>query len=85
MFLMGDLVALDLLLRLFCAALLWVLLQLLIRFHQRGIEITGAILFVLGVAWWVSDPGRIPPFGPLLLLLGVGVHAIGRFLFWIRR
>jgi hypothetical protein len=84
MFFVGDLVALGLLFRLGVAALLWVLFQLLIRFHPRGIEIVGGIVALLGFIWWMIEPGQFPPFGPGLLMLGFLVHAVGRLLHWLR-
>ena len=88
MFLLGDLVSFELLVRLLVAALLWVLLHHLIRFHPRGIEIVGAIILFLGLIWWITTPlagVRIAaPFGPLLLLVGIAVHGIGRMLYRLR-
>ena len=85
MFLLGDLVSIDLLLRLSVASLLWVLFQHLIRFHPRGIEVVGAIVFFLGLVWWVSDLNRWPPYGVAVLVLGFGMHALGRLLYRLRR
>ncbi|MCG3199595.1 MAG: hypothetical protein HUU16_01950 [Candidatus Omnitrophica bacterium] len=85
MFLLGDLVSAALLIRLGVASLLWVLLHLLIRFHPRGIEIVGGVLFLLGFLWWIIAPKQNPPYGPGLLVLGFLVHAMGRFLYWIRK
>lgn len=84
MFLLGDLVSVGLLLRFGVASALWVLFQLLIRFHPRGIEIVGAILVALGFIWWLLIPIQNPPFAPLLLLTGLLTHAVGRFLRWLR-
>jgi len=84
MFLLGDLVSIELLLRLLVASLLWVLLQLLIRFHPRGIEIVGAIVCLLGFSWWLMNPRLFPPYGAGLFLLGFLIHALGRFLYWLR-
>jgi len=85
MFLLGDYVSLELLLKLGVASLLWVLLQLIIRFHPRGIEIVGAIICFLGLLWWVSNPRLFPPFGAGLFLLGFAIHALGRFLYWLKK
>lgn len=85
MFLLGDLVSLGLLVRLLVASLLWVLLHHLIRFHPRGIEIVGGIIFFLGFLWWMIRPGHYPPFGPVLLGLGFMIHVLGRILYWLRR
>jgi hypothetical protein len=84
MFLLGDLVSLGLLTRLAVASLLWVLLHLLIRFHPRGIEMVGGIVTILGFLWWIIHPGVFPPYGPLLLLLGILIHVLGRVLHWLR-
>jgi hypothetical protein len=84
MFLLGDLVSLGLLTRLAVASLLWVLLHLLIRFHPRGIEMVGGIVIFLGFLGWVIHPRLFPPYGPLLLLLGILIHVLGRVLHWLR-
>lgn len=84
MFLLGDLVSMGLLVRLAVASLLWVLLHLLIRFHPRGIEIVGLIFMLLGFLWWIIHPGLFPPYGPLILLLGMLIHILGRILHWLR-
>ena len=85
MFLLGDLVSFELLVRLLVAALLWVLLHHLIRFHPRGIEIVGAIVAGIGLLWWLGEPSQIPPFGATLFLLGFGVYAIGRLLYRFKK
>ena len=84
MFLLGDLVSLELLSKLGVASLVWVLFHLLIRFHPRGIEIVGGILFFMGFLWWFIQPGLLPPYGPILLLLGLMIHALGRILHRLR-
>lgn len=84
MFLLGDLVSLELLVRLCVASLLWFLFQHLIRFHPRGIEIVGAILCFLGLTWWFMNPRLIPPFGAGLFLLGFAVYGLGRILYRLR-
>jgi hypothetical protein len=86
-FLLGDLVSFELLVRLLVAALLWVLLHHLIRFHPRGIEIVGAIVAGVGLLWWMGNPTLIPSglFGAFLFLLGFGVYAIGRLLYRFKR
>ena len=85
MFLLGDLVSIELLLRLVVASLLWVLFQHLIRFHPRGIEVVGAIVLFLGLIWWVSDLRRWPPYGLVVFIAGFAMHALGRLLYQLRR
>jgi hypothetical protein len=85
MFLLGDLVSFSLIWRLSIAALLWVLLHLLIRFHPRGIEIVGGIVCILGFCWWYSDVRQFPPYAAMILLTGFGILGIGRFLYQLRK
>ncbi|GMV67480.1 MAG: hypothetical protein KJ050_14555 [Candidatus Omnitrophica bacterium] len=84
MFLLGDLVSIGLLLRLGVAALLWVMIHLVIRFHHRGIEIAGVILMGIGLSWWLIQPTLIPPYGPVFLIIGLFIHAVGCGLRWLR-
>ncbi len=85
MFLLGDIVSLGVLIKLVVAALLWVLLHLLIRFHPRGIEIVGVIFMLMGFLWWIIRPGLFPPYGPFLLIFGLLIHVLGRVLHRLRQ
>jgi hypothetical protein len=34
--------------------------------------------------WWFIEPVQNPPLGPMLLMTGFTIHALGRLLHWMR-